>query len=638
MSQNTTTYQLSIIIVNYNVEYFLDQCLDSVKKAIGKRKDIEVFIVDNASIDGSVKKVETKYPEFNLIKSTKNLGFSGGNNLAIRKASGKYILLLNPDTIVEESTFDKIINFMDKHPEAGGLGVRMVDGKGRFLPESKRGLPTPSVAFYKIIGLSKLFPKSTKFNRYHQGHLPETETNPVEILSGAFMLIRKSTLDKIGLLDETFFMYGEDIDLSYRILLNGQKNYYFADTKIIHYKGESTKKDSINYVLVFYKAMAIFAKKHFSKRNAKYFSLLIHLGIYLRALLAIISRGIKGLFLPLIDAVIICTTLFLLTELWNEKGVIFDPETLSISLPLYTSIWILLSYFYGAYDYPVKRFKFLKGIFWGTLLILLIYALLPKDFRFSRLFIFIGAISVLSYYLISRVILSLFLTQKFKLKINETKNFGIVGDKNEFKRIKEILTHTNISPNKIIHFNRLDKIQVHQINELIYASKNIRYTDIIDSIIQYRNINIDFKIAPENQNYLIGSNSIDTSGDLYILNINNLTEKENLRKKRLFDIVFSTFLILLYPFYLFKIKKTKGFLNELLFIIKGEKSLIGYKREEMLRDIRLPNIKTGLISPSDVAPVDDKEIKDKLNILYARDYSIRKDLSIILKYWNKKYF
>ena len=219
--------------------------------------------------------VKEKFPQAIVIENKKNTGFSYANNQAIKIAKGEYVLLLNPDTVVEEDTFEKVIAFMDAHPDAGGLGVKMIDGKGNFLPESKRGLPTPSVAFYKIFGFSKLLPKSKTFGKYHLGFLDKDQTHEIEILSGAFMLLRKKALDTVGLLDERFFMYGEDIDLSYRILLGGYKNYYFPETRIIHYKGESTKKSSVNYVFVFYRAMVIFAEKHFSQNNAKLFSFLI---------------------------------------------------------------------------------------------------------------------------------------------------------------------------------------------------------------------------------------------------------------------------------------------------------------------------------------------------------------------------
>ena len=270
--------KLSVIIVNYNVQYFLENCLNSVFSS-SKEIDFEVFVVDNNSVDGSLKMLEEKFPQVKVIANKDNRGFSVANNQAIKEAKGDYVLLLNPDTVVEENTFKVCCNFMDLHPKSGGLGVKMLDGKGNFLPESKRGLPTPAVAFYKIFGLSALFPKSEKFGQYHLGHLSKEENHQIEILSGAFMMMRKSVLDEIGLLDENFFMYGEDIDLSYRITQAGYTNHYLADTQIIHYKGESTKKSSINYVFVFYRAMAIFAKKHFSNKNAQLFSTLINFAI-----------------------------------------------------------------------------------------------------------------------------------------------------------------------------------------------------------------------------------------------------------------------------------------------------------------------------------------------------------------------
>jgi GT2 family glycosyltransferase len=249
--------KLSVVIVNYNVRHFLEQCLKSVERAMAGIEG-EVFVVDNDSTDGSVEMVRSKFPWVILIENRENVGFSKANNQAISISKGEYVLLLNPDTVVEEDTFSKCVSFMDAHPDAGGLGVKMIDGKGKFLPESKRGMPSPAVAFWKISGLSSIFPKSRTFGRYHLGFLDENKTHEVEILAGAFMWMRKSVLDKVGLLDETFFMYGEDIDLSYRILQGGYKNYYLPDTRIIHYKGESTKKSSVNSVMVFYHDMPLF--------------------------------------------------------------------------------------------------------------------------------------------------------------------------------------------------------------------------------------------------------------------------------------------------------------------------------------------------------------------------------------------
>ncbi|GHT72584.1 hypothetical protein AGMMS50262_01700 [Bacteroidia bacterium] len=256
--------KLSIVIVNYNVKYFLEQCLESVLKAV-QDLSVEIFVVDNRSSDGSLDYLQPKFPQVRFIANEENVGFSRANNQAIRLAQGEYILLLNPDTVIGEQTLVRVCDFMDKHPEAGGLGVKMLDGYGQFLPESKRGFPSPWNSFCKMSGLSVLFPKSKIFGKYHLRYLDENSVHEVEVLAGAFMLLRKTVLDRVGLLDEGFFMYGEDIDLSYRIRQSGYKNYYFPEP-IVHYKGESTKKNS-KYVRIFYNAMLIFYNKHYAHAN-----------------------------------------------------------------------------------------------------------------------------------------------------------------------------------------------------------------------------------------------------------------------------------------------------------------------------------------------------------------------------------
>ncbi|HKI88019.1 MAG TPA: glycosyltransferase, partial [Draconibacterium sp.] len=360
--------ELSVIIVNYNVKHFLEQCLHSVQKA-AEDIQVEIFVVDNNSVDGSAQLIREKFPHIHFIENKENVGFSKANNQAIRQAKGKYILLLNPDTVVEENTFQKIIYFMNEHPKTGGLGVKMIDGKGNFLPESKRGLPTPWVAFYKMFGFSKLFPKSKKFGKYHLSYLNENEIHEVEVLAGAFMLLRKSTLDEIGLLDETFFMYGEDIDLSYRILQAGYKNCYFPETTIIHYKGESTKKGSLNYVKMFYNAMIIFARKHFPGGRAGLFSLLIHLAIYFRAFISVMKRATEKIYLPLLDAVLIYSGYLFLTPYW--ENVRFDEgyypnEFLQIVVPVYILFWLFGILFSGGYKKPVDLLKLARGLLWGS--------------------------------------------------------------------------------------------------------------------------------------------------------------------------------------------------------------------------------------------------------------------------------
>ena len=329
---------ISIIIVNYNVEYFLEQCLNSVMLA-AKNVNCEVIVVDNNSSDGSNEMLNAKFPKVQVIQNSENVGFSKANNQGIKICKGKYILLLNPDTVIDEQTLTKITERMNADDQIGGLGVRMVDGKGVFLPESKRGLPTPFVAFYKIFGLSSIFKKSKRFGRYHLSYLDEFEENEIDILSGAFMFMRKEVLDKIGLLDEAFFMYGEDIDLSYRIQKAGYKNLYFPQTTIIHYKGESTKKSSVNYVFVFYRAMIIFAKKHFGQKNAFLFSTAINTAIYIRAALAIAKRLLSFLAPILFNTTVLLCGLFALTNQWRIRNISFPDEAYYFLIPGYFAIW-----------------------------------------------------------------------------------------------------------------------------------------------------------------------------------------------------------------------------------------------------------------------------------------------------------
>jgi GT2 family glycosyltransferase len=284
--------QLSIIIINYNVKYFLEQCLSSVVKAL-ESVDSEIFVVDNASSDGSVAYLKPRFPSVNFIINNTNTGFGKANNKALAKCTGKYVLFLNPDTIVPEDCFIKCIRFMEENGDAGAVGVRMINGAGVFLPESKRSLPTPATAFYKLTGLSRLFPNSKIFSRYALGYLNEYENQPVDVLAGAFLLARKDLLVGLKGFDEAFFMYGEDIDLCFRIKKSGYTNYYFSQTTIIHFKGESTKKGSLNYVRMFYHAMSIFVKKHYSGTDAWFSTLLLHVAIWLRAGISAIAGGLR---------------------------------------------------------------------------------------------------------------------------------------------------------------------------------------------------------------------------------------------------------------------------------------------------------------------------------------------------------
>ena len=268
--------KLSIVIVSYNVCQLLDECLESVKKALDGI-DGDIYVVDNCSSDGTVETLRPKHPQVHFIANTENVGFARANNQAIRQSDSEYVLLLNPDTVVYEQTIKGCLDFMDAHPEAGGAGVRMLTREGTIAPESRRAIPTPWVSMLKMLGFTK---------RYYMSHLPWDEPSQIEVISGAYCLLRRKALDQVGLLDEDFFMYGEDIDLSYRLLKGGWQN-WFLPFDIIHYKGESTQKSSFRYVHVFYQAMLIFFRKHYGHLSFL-ISLPIKMAIYFRAFLALI--------------------------------------------------------------------------------------------------------------------------------------------------------------------------------------------------------------------------------------------------------------------------------------------------------------------------------------------------------------
>lgn len=609
----------------------------------------EVFVVDNNSVDNSVEMIRRKFPKTLIIENKVNVGFSKANNQGIEASNGKYVLLLNPDTVIEEDTLSKVISFMESTPDAGGLGVHMVDGSGAFLPESKRGLPTPSVAFYKIFGLSNLFPKSKKFGKYHLGYLPEFETNEVEILSGAFMLMRKETLDKVGLLDETFFMYGEDIDLSYRILLGGYKNFYFADTNIIHYKGESTKKSSVNYVFVFYRAMVIFAQKHFSKNNAKLFSILINVAIYLRASLAIMVRFLKKSFLPVFDFASISLILYLLSLLWKNKGIIFPIDLIKFAFPAYTLTWLTSLVYAGLYDYPTKIANIFKGTLFGTLIILVIYGLLPKEFQFSRLFIVAGTLTTISFIVSTRFLFSKLISKKFSLNGEKPKSFALVGSSNETSRVAKILNQSDqviqkivlVSPNtdkkenEIGIIDQLDQIQlIHKIDEIIFCAKDVSSQQIISWMNKLANSKVLFKIAQPDTSFLIGSNSSDANGEYYTIDNQKISQRDAVRNKRTFDILMALFLILFSPFILFKFKNKKRLFKNLFACFIGTKTFVGYSKEINEEKVQLPNLKTGILFPTDNKKNQGNPLT-KTNLLYAKNYSIRTDLEIIVSNWKR---
>jgi len=653
--------KLSVIIVNYNVKHFLEQAVQSALKAL-EQITAEIIVVDNNSVDGSIELIKHKFPGVITIANKTNVGFSKANNQGLAIAKGEYVLLLNPDTVVQEDTFIKCIGFMDSHPEAGGLGVKMIDGKGNFLPESKRAFPSPAVAFYKAFGLASLFPKSKTFGKYHLGYLDEDETHEVDVLAGAFMMIRKNVLDKTGFLDEDFFMYGEDIDLSYRIVKAGYKNYYFSETTIIHYKGESTKKGSLNYVKMFYQAMKIFAHKHFSGSREGLFIFLINIAINARAFLSVISRSLRKIAFPLLDTIIIFTGLLFIKYYWEYyvkyiEGGEYPPTYLYINVPLYILIWISSIYFSGGYDKNANIPRIIRGIFWGTIIIAAVYGFLPEQYRFSRGMIIAGAAYITFACIAARLLIHFFKHRNFRFGEEPDKKIIIVGNHDEAERAHQLLNQLQLGQQIIgyvqtaseetyreIDLGKIDDLhqiaELYKAGEVIFCGKDISSSDIIHWIIRLGS-HIDYKIIPDQSLSIIGSNSKNTAGDLYTVDIQlKISYPQQRRSKRLFDIFFSFFCLLTLPVTILIVKNKGGYVKNIFAVLMNQKSWVGYAAptgQEIRNKAQLPFIKKGALNPLDIIAENrfNEQTLNRVNFIYARDYRVTTDFEIVLKAFKK---
>ena len=441
--------KLSIIIVNYNVRYFIEQAIGSIYQS-DIEDDFEIIVVDNASSDQSVSMIRNRFPEVRLIANEENVGFSKANNQGIKIAQGEFILLLNPDTVLAKDTLSMCLDRISKDDDIGALGVRMIDGAGRYLPESKRGLPTPFVAFCKAFGLSTLFPTSKIFNKYHLGFLNENEEAFIDVLPGAFMLLRKSAIDKVGLLDESFFMYGEDIDLSYRIIQGGYKVLYFPKTSIIHYKGESTKKGSLNYVKIFYGAMIIFARKHFTGGRAFWMEWIYRIAVWIKAFLSVINTAFRK-FTPMIfDALVILGGLLLFSQFWASSHFgdpnYYDKSLLWNHFTTYILVWILALFLGGSYDRYYSFKNLWRSLLTGTIVLFIAYAFLNAEWRTSRAILLFGSFWALFSTALLRMISRLIITGGKSFWPNQNHRVIVVGYEEEVERTKKLMDKYNVQP------------------------------------------------------------------------------------------------------------------------------------------------------------------------------------------------
>ncbi len=644
--------RLSVIIVSYNVSAFLEQCLLSVRRALAGVEG-EVWVVDNASSDDSVDMVRRRFPEVNLIANKENVGFAAANNQAIRRSRGDYVLLLNPDTLVEEDTFRHCLAFMEAHPDAGAVGVRMLDGSGQYLPESKRGFPTPWVSFSKMIGLGALFPRSQRFNGYYMGHLDPHQTHPVEVLAGCFMFIRRTALERAGLLDEAFFMYGEDIDLSYRLWQAGFHNYYYPQTRILHYKGESTQKD-FRYVRRFYEAMIIFARKHFRHRGAGLLVLVLQVAIALRALIALLVRAVHRTWLPLLDAALMYGGLVALKDFWAhyyyKNPDYFQPAVLWFNFPLYVSVWLMALWLGGSYDRRYDLVRLLRNVGVGTVLLAAVYGFLDQAFRPSRAVLLLGAIWTATGLLLLRVLLYFMEYRSWNIGRGLRRNILIVGSPAESERAQQLLQRaeiawqltTTLPPDQLHRLNLL--VPLFRVDEIIFCTRDMALSDVFDAM-QRLGPRLRYKILAEGSNQIIGSSSRDRPGELYSAAPTfRLARPEHRRAKRAFDLAACVLLLLLSPWLLLvgSPANRERILQNGLSVLLGRKTWVGYVPANPLD--QLPPLPPAVFSPASLVETPDevsaqnrvmpesqltKDEIHRLNFLYAKNWNLWHDAALL---------
>ncbi len=611
-----------------------------------------MIVIDNNSPDHSIEYLEPAFPGIMFIANKENIGFAKACNQGFKKTSGKYILFLNPDTIVPEDCFRKCMDFMEAHADAGALGIKMLDGSGRFLKESKRAFPSPMTSLYKLFGLSKLFPKSKVFSKYHLGYLDENKNNEVDVLAGAFMMIKKEVLDKTGGFDEVFFMYGEDVDLSYRIQKAGYKNYYFADSSIVHFKGESTRKGSMNYVRMFYNAMSIFVRKHYSSGRAGVFNFLIHIAIWIRAALSATGQFIRRIGLPVIDAGLILLCFWLIKNIWIvwiRPETEFDQRLLWIAFPAYTVFFLLTAYYAGLYDRWYKRRELVSSMLLATVCLLAAYALLPERFRFSRGILLFG--SLLAFFVISFFRWILIRTNVLSSSNGgeEKANTLIIASSDEFVKVSQLMKEAGLQE-KVLGRVAVDEKdntaigywkQLKKINdsvpfkEIICCEGKLPFSQII-GIFQYLPQGVHIKFHVSGSRSIVGSNSKNRSGEsVSVENGFNLANPYNKRIKRLIDIFISFFALITFPLQLLIVKKPFLFFANCFSVLFAKKTWIGYAVQEK----KLPHLRPGVLACNGIVASSVQQLTTEslqmLDYWYARDWEASAEIKLLWKMYRR---
>ena len=638
--------ELSVIIVNYNVKFFLEQCLCSVIKAI-EGIEAEIFVVDNQSKDGSRDMFDHSFPGVRFIWNETNVGFAKANNIALKIATGEYILFLNPDTIIPEDCFQKCLLFIRNHPDTGAMGVHMIDGSGKFLKESKRSFPSPLISLYKLSGLSRMFPHSKTFARYHLGNLPENQDHEVDVLAGAFMMVPRTIIEEVGAFDEDFFMYGEDVDLSYRIQKAGFKNYYFAGSSIIHFKGESTRKGSLNYVRLFYKAMITFVQKHYGGTKAGLFKMFIQVAILFRALISAVGNFIRWIGMPVIDAAIILMSFWMMKGLWNtlfKKDVSYSHNLLNIAFPVFTLIFLAASFYSGLYDNGYKQSRLNRSTFTTLVILLSGYALVPESVRFSRGILVFGTLLAFTIISLIRWLLVKWRVIDSDDEDDEHRQTIIVGSEKEFATANELMLRAGMEErvlgrvdvngserNSIGSLHQLNSLlKMYPIREVVLCEGKLSFKQIIDKVKEIPS-HTRVKFHARFSQSLIGSDSKDVSGIAVSANASiRLSHPIISRNKKFTGFFIALLLLITFPIHLILQKNTGQFFLNLLDVLTFRKEWVGYAAN--LKD--LPRLKPGVLSSTGLPPslnslpIQSLEFSDKW---YASDYSIMQDIKLLWK-------
>ena len=658
---------LSIIIVNYNVRPFLENSLVSAGKAM-EGIPAEIFVVDNASDDGSVEMVRERFPDVRLIVNAANRGFAAGNNSAIPQCRGKYILLLNPDTLVQEDTFRVMVRFLDEHPEVGLAGCKILNPDGTLQLACRRSFPTPPVALSRILGLSALFPRSRFFGKYNLTYLDQDKSYEVDAVSGSFMMFRRGLVDQIGLLDEQFFMYGEDLDWCYRIKQAGWKIWYSPETQIIHYKGESARRTEIDEVKLFYEAMRLFVRKHL--KQGVLANALLGAGIALREWIAFLGKIARPLLAVAADLVIIDASLLLGELIWFGKIFRFPAYAYPITM---TVPWLIIAatmYSLGVYSTRKLSISRAAGSVMIGYVILSALTFFFKQYGFSRMVVLIsGAINLLllpGWRLAARSVFrspqhrrrSLFGRRTIivgteasgqevlrKLRARVADGYDVVGFVDvSRKRVGERIAGVEIlgsidNIGKVIHEQRA--------SEVIFSTDTLSYSDILSVIGRARNKTVNFRLVPTGLEVIIGKTHIDRLDDIPLVEIEyNIDRLANRMLKRLFDCAGAAILLVtVYPWASARMKSGKPMsrfqTNALLLpkVLEGRASLVGpplSKDAPSLNGSARSGAylgKPGLTGLAQINERDDLTTEEiaKYNLYYAKNQSLMLDIEIILK-------